>query len=47
MGTPVATLAGHCASVQDVMVSEEDRQMISFSTDHTEIKIWDIRWGEI
>mmetsp|Transcript_68762 Transcript_68762/g.217467 ORF Transcript_68762/g.217467 Transcript_68762/m.217467 type:complete len:940 (+) Transcript_68762:3-2822(+) len=43
MGTPVATLAGHTASVQDVLVSEENRQMFSFSTDHKEIKVWDIR----
>lgn len=41
-GRSVGALHGHSASVQDVMLNEEENQLISLSTDKV-IKIWDIR----
>eukprot|EP00854_Cymbomonas_tetramitiformis_P011779 gene11779-13904_t len=41
-GRSVGALHGHSASVQEVMLNEEENQLISLSTDKV-IKIWDIR----
>ena len=41
-GKSVGTLAGHSASVCDVIVNEADNQLISLSMDKV-VKIWDIR----
>lgn len=41
-GTSIGMLTGHTASVQKVIVVEDDNQLISLSTDKT-IKIWDLR----
>ena len=41
-GRSIGTLQGHTASVQDVIVNEQDSQLISVSIDKV-IKIWDIR----
>lgn len=41
-GTSIGVLTGHTASVQKVIVNDDDNQLISLSTDKV-IKIWDLR----